>query len=286
MPTTRSASGARLAFQVDEALGPTFVFTNGIACVDSYWAPLRAHLRGRARLVTWDLPGHGDSAPAPSSEATAMPALADDLFRVADAAGARGPVVLFGFSMGCQLILEAWRQQPDRVAALVPAFGSFGRPFDTLVHPTVGPLAWQVVRRFGPRRSRAVFRAGYLASRLPGFHKLNQLTSMVGPDTTLDQMRPFYDHMGSLHPGTVTWMVHHAQAHDAYAFLPEIDVPTLVFAGGRDLFTPAVRGRMIAERVPGARLVELPHATHTGLLDAPERVHREVDAFLGPLDLR
>lgn len=285
MPTTPSAAGAPLAFDVVEGPGPTFVFTNGIATVDSYWRPLLAHLRGRARLVTWDLPGHGGSGPAPSAEATAMPALADDLFRVAEAAGARGPVVLFGFSMGCQLILEAWRQRPDRVAALVPAFGSFGRPFDTFLHPKVGPLAWQVVRRIGPRRGRVVFRSGYLASKLPGFHRMNQLSWMVGPDTTVDQMRPFYDHMGQLDPASLVWMVRHAQAHSALEYLPEIDVPTLVFAGGRDLFTPPVRGRTIAERVPGARLVELPHATHTGLLDAAERVHTEVDAFLAELAL-
>ena len=199
---------------------------------------------------------------------------------MADAAGARGPVLLFGFSMGCQVILEAWRHHSERVAALVPAFGSFGRPFDTFLHPAVGPTAFRVYQRMGRRRNTLLFRSGFWASRLPFFHRLNQLTWMVGPTTTRAQMQPFYDHMGRIDPQTWTWMIRHAQAHSAADLLTAITAPTLVFAGGRDLLTPPARGRTIAEAVPGARLVELPHATHTGLLDESARVHAEVDAFL------
>ncbi len=283
MPTTPAVDGRPLAYQIREGDGPTLIFSNGIATVDSYWRPLLDHLQGRARLVTWDLPGHGASAPASREDATSLAALADNLFRVADAAGATGPVVLLGFSMGCQVVLEAWRRHADRIAGLITAFGSFGRPFDTLIHPRVGPLAYKVVGGFGPRRHRLMFRAGWAASHLPFFHPLNQLTRMVGPNTTRAQMRPFYDHMGQLDPQTWTWMLRHAQAHSTEDLLPDITVPTLVFAGGRDLFTPPDRGRIIAQRVPGARLVEYPTATHTGLLDEASAVAAEVDAFLAGL---
>ena len=76
MPTVSSRAGSALAFQVREGPGPTCIFVNGIATVSSYWAPLLDHLEGRARLVTWDLKGHGDSAPAPTAAAAAAPTCA------------------------------------------------------------------------------------------------------------------------------------------------------------------------------------------------------------------
>ena len=38
-----------------------------------------------------------------------------------------GPVVLVGHSMGCQVVLEAYRQRPEKVAGLVLLCGSSGR---------------------------------------------------------------------------------------------------------------------------------------------------------------
>lgn len=52
---------------------------------------------------------------------------------------------------------------------------------------------------------------------------------------------------------------------EGIALLPRLEsiaVPTLVAAGGEDRYMPPSYGRLIAERVPGARLVEFPDAGH------------------------
>lgn len=49
---------------------------------------------------------------------------------------------------------------------------------------------------------------------------------------------------------------------DACVRLPEITAPTLVACGGSDILIPPENSRMIAARIPGARLLEYPGAGH------------------------
>ncbi|WP_143705459.1 hypothetical protein [Pollutimonas subterranea] len=51
--------------------------------------------------------------------------------------------------------------------------------------------------------------------------------------------------------------------------LHRIQVPTLVLTGARDVSTPHAAGQAIAERIPGARILQLP-AAHIPANEAPE----------------
>jgi pimeloyl-ACP methyl ester carboxylesterase len=51
-----------------------------------------------------------------------------------------------------------------------------------------------------------------------------------------------------------------------------IRLPTLVMVGRDDVATPPAKAREIAERIPGAELVEIPDAGHLSALEQPERV--------------
>jgi pimeloyl-ACP methyl ester carboxylesterase len=67
---------------------------------------------------------------------------------------------------------------------------------------------------------------------------------------------------------------------DLRARLAEIDVPALVFAAPNDWVVPAPAGRLLARRLPRARLIETPTG-HAGLIDP--RV--DVAGWLGRADL-
>jgi pimeloyl-ACP methyl ester carboxylesterase len=49
---------------------------------------------------------------------------------------------------------------------------------------------------------------------------------------------------------------------EAYSRLPQLNVPTLVIHGETDRLVHPANGKLIASRIPGARLVMLPHASH------------------------
>lgn len=61
--------------------------------------------------------------------------------------------------------------------------------------------------------------------------------------------------------------------------LDGVRVPTLLLWGEADQVFPLPTGRRLAERIPGARLVVLPGASHPCYLDRPEEFHRELVAF-------
>jgi proline iminopeptidase len=58
---------------------------------------------------------------------------------------------------------------------------------------------------------------------------------------------------------------------DLHALAPAISAPTLVLSGAQDLITPPVIARALAERIPGARLLEVPGAGHS-LLDTRSQI--------------
>jgi 3-oxoadipate enol-lactonase len=62
--------------------------------------------------------------------------------------------------------------------------------------------------------------------------------------------------------------------------LSAIQTPTLVIAGAHDPATPPADGRFVAEKIPGARYVEL-DAAHLSNIEDGERFTAEVSAFLG-----
>ena len=88
--TVDAADGTRLAYAA-RGEGPVLIFTNGLATSSFYWRRVLPHFERRARIVTWDLKGHGDSGPARSLASTTVADSADDLRRVLDAASLTAP---------------------------------------------------------------------------------------------------------------------------------------------------------------------------------------------------
>src|SRR6185503_8725094 len=66
---------------------------------------------------------------------------------------------------------------------------------------------------------------------------------------------------------------------DVRALLPAIRMPALVLHRGTDFDVRVEEGRYIAERIPGARFVELPGADHFVGVD-PDQILDVVEPFL------
>jgi 3-oxoadipate enol-lactonase len=62
--------------------------------------------------------------------------------------------------------------------------------------------------------------------------------------------------------------------------LPRVAVPTLVLGGIEDQALPTEHQRLIAERIPGARLELIPDAAHIASAQQPETVNRLIEEHL------
>jgi pimeloyl-ACP methyl ester carboxylesterase len=67
----------------------------------------------------------------------------------------------------------------------------------------------------------------------------------------------------------------------SYRFLPEIRHETLVVCGDDDPLVPVANARLLAERIPRAKLAVVERAGHLLLWDEPERAAPQIGTFLG-----
>ena len=68
--------------------------------------------------------------------------------------------------------------------------------------------------------------------------------------------------------------------HDARDLLPSIRCPVLIACGGKDWVTPPTAAREMALMTPGARLVEIPDATHFGIIECGPELWDPIDELL------
>lgn len=273
-----AADGTRLAYR-ERGQGPAVVLANGLSTSEFFWRLLVPRWARGHRVITWDYKGHGRSEPARSDAGCTIPATLDDMRRVMDAAQVER-AVLVGFSMGCQVVTEAWRRIPERVVGLAYLLGPAGRIFDTALRPLAGPALRQMLRMPGPWLS-PVFGAVHRLAGLPGSMHMGRWLRLYGRATDADLQR-YVDHFGRLDPHTLARLALAAGEHDARDVLPTITVPTLVVAGDRDVFAPSERvGVPMHAAIPGARLVRIDDGTHLGIVEHHEPIGRAVDELLG-----
>ena len=125
MGRLRSAFAAtdmrNINFRVVGTDEPTLIFVHGFACTLDDWDAQVRELSPRFRCAALDLPGHGGS-PMPSTVSIAT--MAEAVNMVKHQIGSQR-AILIGHSMGCRVIMEAFRQSPINTVGLVFVDGSF-----------------------------------------------------------------------------------------------------------------------------------------------------------------
>jgi len=112
-----AADGVPINYSVRGKGDTTLVFVHCWGCDRSYWDNQVAEFSKNYRVVTIDLPGHGQSGQGRKS--WSIPSYGEDVKTVVTKLDLKR-VVLIGSSMGGPISLEAARAMPERVVAVVP----------------------------------------------------------------------------------------------------------------------------------------------------------------------
>ncbi|MEN0061590.1 MAG: alpha/beta hydrolase [Myxococcota bacterium] len=263
---------------------PTIVCCNGLGVSTFFFKYIVERFAQTHGVLVWDYRGHGRSAiPAePIEEADlSIETCAEDLDRVLEVAGVDGPIVLVGHSMGCQVLLEYTHRHPDRIAGMILLFGTPGRPIDTFLNTSLSRPAFTLLRRAvslgGPRASRWL-RPLYES---PLMAPLAAVVGFVDLEYIADKdLKEYLDHLGHLDPRIFLRMATLAGEHDAVPYLPSIEAPALVVAGGRDSFTPLFLSENMAQALPHSELMVLHDATHAAIVEHPHAINARIALFL------
>ena len=189
--------------------------------------------------------------------------------------------VLLGHSMGAQVILEAYRQHPGRTQALIPMLGAAGKVFSSFLGVSkLAPLL-RLLIEVGAANAELAQEALRRVVKLPGVWEAVRALGIVHPDLCpREEFEPYFEHLSQLDLRGYFALARDLLSHDADDLLPQIDVPVLVVAGERDLFTPLVRSKEMAERIPRAELLVLREASHAAMVEQPELVALTIEKFL------
>jgi DNA-binding SARP family transcriptional activator/pimeloyl-ACP methyl ester carboxylesterase len=219
-------------------------------------------LAGMGRLILFDKRGMGlsdrVSGIAPLEERM------DDLRAVLDAVGSERTAIL-GVSEGGPMATLFAATYPDRTAALV-AMGTFARRLKGSDYPIDVPL-----QSFAPEDWGLPAARRFVEERAP---------SLAGDEDAIRWYASYLVRGGS--PGAAEQMTQMNLEIDVRHVLPSIHVPTLVLYRAREYLREATR--YMGERIPGARVAELPGADHLPWEGDGDDVLDEIDAFLAEVE--
>lgn len=111
-----SADGSRIRYETAGRGELLIAFVHGGLCDRTFWAAQVADLASSYRVVSLDLPGHGESGSTRTQ--WSIEGFADDVVHTIQAAGG-GRVVLVGHSLGGPVVIEAARRLGSCVVGIV-----------------------------------------------------------------------------------------------------------------------------------------------------------------------
>jgi pimeloyl-ACP methyl ester carboxylesterase len=280
-----SFDGTHIAYTLKGSSGPVVALCAGFCCPDNFWRYLGPSLSRKYRVLIWNYRGMGVSgmpkepgyrARNYSVEDFTVDRYAKDLKAILDHEGIEQAVVL-GHSMGTQVALEAYRMMPDRITAIVSITGPFASAINSLYNTTFAPRLFPAGLVLARTVARPLWRALF---KMPFTHPLAIQFGALGPKTKLEDMKPYYEHLGNLDPQMILKAAEAMHAHSAEDILRKVKVPTLVIVGERDNFVPPWLGHVMASRIPIAEMLIVPGGTHGTIVEEPKIVNKAVHDFL------
>jgi 3-oxoadipate enol-lactonase len=248
--------------------GPTLCLVNGYRLSSAAWpAAFITRLSCRCTVILFDNRGTGRSdKPVGGYDLDNM---ASDVTGLLDYL--RLPRVhLFGFSMGGAIAQKVAIRHADRIGRLI-LFGTFCGGI------WAEPASYSVFKRLLVTENQSPEEAARQA--WPVTYSLEYLAANA--DAVEEQMRR------ELADPTPTFVAQQQMAalqkFDSYRELPSIRASTLVAAGASDILVKPRNSKILASRIPNARLELLADLGHRAIWEAPEEIADLVGDFLtGP----
>jgi len=237
--------------------GEPLLLVQGLGGHAGHWGePFLRELERDFELILYDHRGIGRSAVLTGDVTTA--GLAVDALALLDALELQRAHV-FGFSMGGMVAQELALAAPGRLRTLTLAGTSAGGTQSKATGDDVVRALTTAVLSGDRRR---VFDVGYrfLVSRAFAADGANHAA---------------FEAVAKDHPATIRILMEQQAAvvaHDTYARLRSLRVPTLVVHGSDDQILEAVNGDLIASLIPDARLELLQGVGHLLFWEQPGRV--------------
>ncbi|HEX5736027.1 MAG TPA: alpha/beta fold hydrolase [Blastocatellia bacterium] len=272
-PETRYAKSGKvnIAYQVvgDGPLDLVFVM-GWVSHVEYFWAePSFARFLSRlasfSRLILFDKRGTGLSDRVPVNELPTLEQRMDDVRAVMKAVGSEH-AALIGVSEGGPMCSMFSATYPEKTTALV-MIGTYAKRL------------WDIDYPWAPTLEEREKFYEEIEEDWGGPVGLEERAPTLSGDRRFRDWWATYLRMGAS-PGAALALTQMNAEIDVRHLLPSIRVPTLVIHRKEDRCLRVEEGRYVAERIPGAKLVELEGQDHLPFVGDQDAILDEVEEFL------
>jgi 3-oxoadipate enol-lactonase len=265
VPTARNGS-ISLHYEGTGAGAPVLLVMGLGMNATGWWRTIPVLAAAGLRVLAIDNRGVGrsDRPPGPYSAAD----MADDAVAVLDCEGL-GRAHIYGISLGGMIAQEIALRHPDRLERLVLGATTAGG-----THATA---ADEATLAFFHRRGQMPAEEAVWASVPYNYSARTRAEHGDRIAADIAQRLRF-----PVEPEPYAAQLAAALGHDTYDRLPSIAAPTLVVHGAEDVMVPPANGKLLADRIPEAELLELGGAAHLYPTDAPDGDRRIAEFLSAP----
>lgn len=272
-PEIRYAQSAdvNIAYQVvgDGPIDVVFVM-GWVSHLEYYWknldfARFLSRIASFARLILFDKRGTGLSDRVSLRELPTLEQRMDDVRAVLDAVGSKQAAVI-GVSEGGPMSALFAATYPEKTVALV-MIGTYAKRLRDSDYP------------WGPTVEQREAFLELLQRDWGGPVGIEERAPSRAEDPDFRQWWAAYLRMGASPAAAVALTRMNAEI-DVRSILRSVRVPTLVIHRTGDTCLRVEEGRYVAERIPGARFVELPGADHLPFVGDQDAILDEIEEFL------
>jgi 3-oxoadipate enol-lactonase len=230
------------------------VLLMGLGCSADMWFRIAPELARKYRVIVIDNRGVGRTRVRGAVVVHRIDAMADDVAAVLDEAGESSAHVV-GFSMGGMVAQQFALSYPARTRSLALLGTHGGAVHSVKAHDAVIRLLLDKSTT-SPEQSLRALRPYVYAQRTRD-DRIDEDHEM-----RLEYYPTAHGYRAQLY-GIMAW--------SAFRWLDRMQAPTLVVHGVEDDLVPVANGRMLAQRIPGARLEELDNASHWLMTDQTDK---------------
>lgn len=258
-------NGVELAYDL-QGTGEPLVMIHGAQGDQSMFSGLVPVFAHQFRVLTFDQRGSGLSEKPDMEYSMAM--LADDTAALMEHVGCASAHVI-GVSMGGMIAQEFALRHPRKVRSLVLGCTTPGGPKAVRLGGEALTNAYSTQPMSAEERGKALAEAAFTKGYIEQHPEI--ILAMI----EARRQRP-------LDPVALAHRMKAAYAHDAYDRLSHITCPTLVITGKDDVLISWENSRILAERIPSAKLILLEPAGHCFWMEQPEQSRDAIMTFLQP----
>ncbi|HXZ87293.1 MAG TPA: alpha/beta fold hydrolase [Candidatus Binataceae bacterium] len=260
-------NGVELAYEL-RGTGAPLVMIHGAQGDQSMFNDLAPAFARNYRVLTFDQRDSGLSEKPHGDYGIAQ--LADDTATLMDHVGFDAAHIV-GVSMGGMIAAEFALRHPKKVRALVLGCTTPGGPRAIRIGGDAFNAAYSSRPMSSEDRGRALAEAAFTKEYIERHPEI--IPAMIESR----RQRP-------LDPAALESRLKAAMRHDVYDRLGQITCPTLVITGKNDALISWENSRLLADRIPGARLMLLEPAGHCFWLEQPAQSRDAIERFLADHD--